>query len=292
MGRASSVRRRANLRLAIVIAAIALCATPTRAHAWDARTHRLIARLAIGALPNSTLKRVFEAHAADLQEDAVAPDEALRREYGKAEKIRHYVDLENFGPNPFAVLQPDLTAMVSEYGAQTLEHSGTLPWTIESTALGVQQAWRKGDCATAILRSGYLAHYVGDASQPLHTTKYYDGYSQDRGMHMRLEGAADRSVGEIEEMARPQVHIEQIESVWPAIVTELRHSNALLASTFDADRAARAETSTKRGDVFDRALMLRESPMVARQVADAASVLASIWLYEWEQAGSPTACAR
>jgi hypothetical protein len=278
--------------LAIAIATISLIAAPPRARAWDERTHQLITRLAIDALPDSALKRVFEAHAADLQEDAVAPDEILRPRYGKAEAIHHYIDLEYFGADPFAALQPDFAAMVSEYGAQTLERSGTLPWTIESTAMGVQKAWRQGDCAAVILRSGYLAHYVGDATQPLHTTKYYDGYSGDRGMHRRLEGAADRSIDEIEEMARPQVHVEQIDRVWPVIVSELRHSNALVASTFDADRAARTETGAKRGAVFDRALMQRELPMIARQVAEASSVLASLWLYEWKQAGSPTPCTR
>jgi Zinc dependent phospholipase C len=278
--------------LAIVIVAISLCAAPTPAHGWDSRMHKLIVRLAIDALPESPLKHIFEAHAADLQEDAVAPDEILRPQYGKAEAIRHYIDLENFGVDPFGALQPDFAAMVSEYGAETLSNSGTLPWTIETTAQGVQQAWRKGDCAEAILRSGYLAHYVGDASQPLHTTKYYDGYPQDRGMHARLEGAADHSVREIEELARPQVHIQQINSVWPSAIGELRHSNALVATTFDADRAARAESGAKRGGDFDRALMQRELPMIARQAAEASSVLASIWFYEWKQTGSPTACTR
>ncbi len=292
MRAASSIRFREYSIFAIAIAAITLCATPTRAHAWDARTHQLITRLAIDALPDSALKHALEVHAADLQQDAVAPDEVLRPEYGKAEAIHHYIDLETFGADRFAALQPDFAAMVSEYGAQTLVRSGTLPWTIESTAQEIEQAWRKGDCAAVILRSGYLAHYVGDATQPLHTTKYYDGYPQDRGMHMRLEGAADRSVGEIEQMARPQVRIEQIDPVWPAIVSELRHSNALIAGTIDADRAARAETGVKRGAVFDRALMQRELPMVARQVAEASSALASIWLYEWKQAGSPAICAR
>jgi hypothetical protein len=185
-----------------------------------------------------------------LQEDSVAPDEVLRPRYGQAEAVRHFIDLENFGAHPFAALQPDLAAMESEYGKQTLMKSGTLPWTIEATAQGIQQAWHQGDCDEAILRSGYLAHYVGDATQPLHTTKYYDGYPQDRGMHARLEGAADRSLREINELARPQVHLEQINSVWPAVVAELKHSNALVSTTFDADRAARAETGTKRGADF------------------------------------------
>jgi Zinc dependent phospholipase C len=252
----------------------------------------LIARLAVEALPASALKRTLELHEADLQEDAVAPDEILRARYGKAEAIRHYIDLEYYGADPFAALKPDIAAMELEYGAGTLEKSGTLPWTIEEMAQGVQQAWRKGDCAQVTVLSGYLAHYVGDATQPLHTTRYYDGYPQDRGMHARLEGAVDRSVGEVEQLARPQVHVARIDSVWAAAITELRDGNPLVAGTIDADRSARAETGPKAGDEFDRALMRREMAMAARQVAEAASVLASIWLYEWNQAGNPTTCSR
>jgi S1/P1 Nuclease len=274
-----------------LIVSILVFAYPIRAHAWDAHTHRLIARLAVDALPESPLKHTLEGHEADLQEDAVAPDEVLRARYGKAEAIRHYIDLEYYGADPFVALKPDLAAMELEYGADTLERSGTLPWTIEEMAQGVEQAWRKGDCAQVIVMSGYLAHYVGDATQPLHTTKYYDGYPQDRGMHARFEGAVDRSVGEVEQLARPQVHVVKIDSVWDAAISELRHSNPLVATTFDADRAARAETGAKKGDEFDRALMRREMPMVAQQVAEAASMLASIWLYEWNQAGSPATCA-
>ena len=69
--------------LAILIVGIWLCLPCIDAHAWDSRTHMLIARLAIDALPESPLKRVFETHAADLQDDAVAPDEVFTvRTYG------------------------------------------------------------------------------------------------------------------------------------------------------------------------------------------------------------------
>ena len=36
--------------------------------------------------------------------------------------------------------------------------------------------------------------------------------------------------------------------------------------------------------------MSRAQPMIAGQIARAASVLASIWIYEWKRAGSPAAC--
>lgn len=281
---------RTHALVAVLLTAILWLASP--AHAWDSRTHILIARLAIGALPDSPLKAMLESHETELQEDAVAPDEVLRPRYGKAEGIHHYIDLEYFGANPLAALNPDFAMMEREYGARTLRKSGTLPWTIEATAQGIEKAWRRGDCAQAILLSGYLAHYAGDATQPLHTTRYFDGYPQDRGIHARLEGAADRSVGEIEQLARPQVRVGKIDSAWSAAVGELRHSNALVATVIDSDRAARAETGKNGGYYFHRALMRRELPMIAQQVAESASAIASIWLYEWNQAGSPSTCAR
>jgi hypothetical protein len=80
--------------------------------------------------------------------------------------------------------------------------------------------------------------------------------------------------------------------VWSSTIVELDHSHALVEGTMDADRAARAGTGAKRGDDFDRALMQREMSMVAHQVAAAASTLASVWLFEWNRAGNPSACAR
>lgn len=277
------------LILTLLCALVAVSAAPARA--WDARTHKAIARLAIDALPQGPLKRIFTTHAAELQEDAVAPDEILRPRYGKVEAIRHYIDLEYYGADPIARLKPDRAAMEREFGAHTLELSGTLPWTIDEIAQQLDLAWRKGDCAQAIQLSGYLAHYIGDATQPLHTTRYYDGFARDRGMHARLEGAVDRSVYEVEELARPQVHIKTIDSVWSSTIAELDRSHALVAATMDSDRAARAASGAERGDDFNRALMQRELPMVARQVAEAASTLASVWLFEWNRAGSPGACA-
>jgi hypothetical protein len=51
----------------------------------------------------------------------------------------------------------------------------------------------------------------------------------------------------------------------------------------------RAELGSSRYS-YDRALMDRDLTMVARQVARASSTLASIWLFEWRQAGSPASC--
>jgi hypothetical protein len=282
--------RRVWVPILAAVAILSLISGVHPAYSWDSRTHMLIARLAVAALPPSPLAQAMAANEALLERDAVAPDFDLKRRYGHAEEIRHYIDLENFGPNPLDQLNPDLATMRQRYGDRTLERAGTLPWTIEITAGDVANAWRQGDCAKVIQMSGYLAHYVGDASQPLHSTKYYDGYPGDAGVHRRLESAADHEVPSLENEARPHVHISKIDSVWTVTIDEIRDANALIPEVLQSDRAVRAK-SDHDWRAYDRDLMCREGTMIAGQVAAASSALASIWLYEWSQAGSPAACA-
>jgi hypothetical protein len=279
--------RRASLAAAVVTLYLA-----APAHAWDSRTHKLIARLAVDALPQTSLRIVLAGEEDQLQDNAIAPDYALKRENGKAEAIRHYIDLEDYGPDPFTNLDPDLDTMRQRYGESTLERSGTLPWTIEQVAAQIQEAWRNSDCRSAETLSGYLAHYIGDASQPLHTTRNFDGVEQDRGIHARLESATDASLDQLESLARPQLKLIPVDSVWNVAIAEIRRAEALIPAITQADRAARATAPPDDYHAFDRALMAQEAPLIAAQIADASSVLASVWLYEWKSAGSPSACAQ
>ncbi|MGH7988329.1 MAG: S1/P1 nuclease [Candidatus Binataceae bacterium] len=264
------------------------CAAP--ASAWDSGTHRLITRLAVGALPDSALKSYLARNSTALQRYATYPDTVLRREYGQAEARHHYIDLEYFGTDPFAALNPDIAVMRREFGAPTLRKSGTLPWHIEKVAGELNQAWRDDNCAEALTLSGYVSHYIGDASQPLHTTRYYDGYAGDRGVHSRFEYATDRANRAITPSARGAIAIQHITSVWPPVIMELKDAHMLIPQVLQADRAVRFEHGySKRA--YDRALLQREGGLMAEQVARAASVLGSIWLFEWQSAGSPNACA-
>jgi hypothetical protein len=270
------------------VAFILLILSP-RAFAWDSHTHKLITRLAVGALPPSPLAQTFVHNESQLEEYSVDPDTVLRSLYGEAEARRHYIDLEYFGAFPFAALDPNFAAMEAKFGARRMEMSGTLPWTIETYANQAGSGWRNRDCTAMLRYSGYMAHYVGDSTQPLHTTRYYDGYGGDRGVHRRFEGAADRYVREIEPLARPLVHIETIDSAWTPVVAEIRVAYLLVPTVISSDRAVRAELGSGRY-AYDRALMDRDLTTVANQVARASSTLASIWLFEWRQAGSPTSC--
>jgi hypothetical protein len=285
--RRARLRRRIGWMAGALAAAAVTLAAP--ALAWDHETHRLIARLALDALAPSPLKDFLSRNESQLEYFTVEPD----RIPGRVEKRRHYVDLEMYGRRPFEALDPSRAAMEREWGRRRFERNGTLPWTVERRAAELGRAWRAGQCASVLKLSGYVAHYVGDASQPLHTTVHYDGYRDnygDRGMHARLEGAADSDVAALAASARPRVKLIPITSVWSALVEELRSAHQLVGFVVTADRETRAE-APPASRAFKRKLVALEQGMMASQVARAASVLAAIWFYEWEQAGRPAVCA-
>ncbi len=275
-------------RFALAMLATVLACSPVLA--WDAGTHREIAYLAVQTLPPSPLKNLFVKNLSQLEYFSVQPD-VIRAKYGdESEKIRHYIDLEYYGTEPFDALVPDRNAMNRRFGASTLLRSGTLPWTIVDFSDALEQQWSRGDCNELLRLAGFLAHYVADASQPLHTTMHYDGYEGDRGVHARIEGAVDDEVRKLSLSVQGQAHLVEIDSVWQTAIAEIRDSNSHITELLKADRAARRQSSRSRS-AYDDALMSRARPMIVGQIARAASVLASIWLYEWKRAGSPAGCA-
>ena len=275
--------------LSLLTSLIALLVS-SAANAWDSETHREIVRLAIGVLPPSPMRDFFKANSASLQRLAVEPDSLLKRKFGKSEEIRHYINIEYFGADPFAAIVPDKAAMEKRFGASTVRRAGTLPWTIVDLSTALQSAWSAGQCGNVLTLAGYLAHYVGDASQPLHSTIRYDGYRRDRGIHARVEMAVDHQAAELGAAAAGEAHLEDIATVWAAAIAEIRDANSHVEELIQADRTAREQSKFDRKQ-YTAALMSRERPMIAAQLARAASVLASIWLYEWKRAGSPSRCA-
>ena len=264
----------------------------TTSYAWDSVTHRLITRLAIDALPASPLKTVLLHNEELVEKHSVEPDFLLKERYGHAEEIRHYIDLEIFNPNPQVALNdldPELATERRRVGEIKLEAAGTLPWTIEDTASRLAAAIRSGNCAVILREAGYLSHYVGDASQPLHSTVHHDGYRRDRGVHARVEKAVDDRAGAIEAAAAKEVQVETITAVWPVAIDEIRNANLLVHQLIEADR--KASRVSREGPEYDAALFEAAGPMITLQVARAASTLASIWTYEWNQSGHPTICA-
>jgi len=278
---------RSRAALAATLALVLLSCGP--ALAWDAKTHREITMLAIEKLPPSPLKDFFAANQTHLLYYSVEPD-VLREKYrDESEAIRHYINLEYFGPDPFAALVPDFATMNKRFGVSTVRRAGTLPWTIEEFSDALKRAWSRGDCAEVLRLAGFLGHYVGDASQPLHTTVHFDGYEGDGGVHMRIELAVDDNARVLGHAATEHIQLLTNQSPWAAAIQEIRESNSHVDQLLQADRAGRILWPRNRAE-YDRALLSRTRAILVDQIALAASVLTSIWIMEWKQSGPNSIC--
>jgi hypothetical protein len=216
-----------------VMAALFFCLP---AKGFDYERHRLINRLALGTLP-----KVFppfvraKANAERIQFLGGEPDRwrnnrdrALRHLNG----LDHYFDVEDLVPyqltaaklshfryqfvEQMAVARSQFKLPLPSENADNIKgHPGFLPWSINEHYLKLVSAFSYlkvfEDMGTAeeianaranvVYRMGILSHFVGDAAQPLHTTKHFNGwvgdnpkgYTTSRRFHSKIDGGFFRA---------------------------------------------------------------------------------------------------
>lgn len=228
-------------RLAFLWFAVCSCGL-----AWDYPGHRAVNQLALEALPpefpkfiqtpeareriaflagepdrwrnteeRSFAHAVFPDHQIDLEsliEVGYTPETlpVFRNDY-----IGHCLIVRQQHPERFAPIDPDKNK------DHTREYIGTLPWTIVEHYAKLRSAFSylrafeehggtreeiENAKANIIYIMGVMGHYVGDAGQPLHTTKYYNGwfgenpngYTTARTLHTLIDGAFLKKTGELD----------------------------------------------------------------------------------------------
>lgn len=268
-----------------LLAAVALFA-PLPAGAWGFKAHRLVNRLALETLP-ADAATFFSPHKRSLMRKAVEPDSLLRERNGEAERVRHFIDLDAYLPPPFLSFPRDFEDAVARFGRETIERNGILPWALARATEELRDAIRAGDVAVAVQTAAYVGHYAADAYQPLHLTVNYDGQnSRAAGLHRRFEKQLvevrlRRYAGEAETLLVPaRVLPRPLDAIFDA----LGRSYAGVGRIVEADAAA-----SRAGDPESRryrtAMGKRLDALVARQLADAATMTGCLWLTAWREAG-------
>lgn len=161
---------------------------------------------------------------------------------------------------------PDLPLQPDKVGMQ--------PWQVEEVWERLKSDMRdyrrlladNGDLApveTVILfEAGWLGHYVGDGSQPLHTTIHYNGwvgatnpngYTKDHKIHSQFESVyvtaniKPADVAPLVAAARPEV----IGDEWTQYLDYLHHTNSLVEPTYALEKAgAFTDAGTPAGKTF------------------------------------------
>jgi hypothetical protein len=281
--------------------------SPVSAFGWGSEGHRMINALAVGSLPTDVPAFLRSKEAvAEIEYLGPEPDRWRSRaepELSKAQAPEHFLDMEladALGPLPHNRL--DFEAAAFAHG-QRPEKIGLQPWETLEVWQRLKAAFREyrrlssdksaspGDLQgvelAAIFYAGWLGHYVGDGSQPLHTTVNYDGwvlkdnpngYSAAHGIHWRFEGpfvAANIHESDVaKDMTAPKLITGDI---FDSYVTYLRTSSTQIGAVYQFDKAGG----------FDKSGTPDSRAFTAERLAAGASMLRDLIYTAWVESAKP-----
>ena len=221
-------------------------------------------------------------------------------ELNAAQALEHFIDLEPadaLGPLPHRRL--DFEASVFASG-QRPEKIGLQPWETTEVWERLKAAMREYRALDArhentrpveqaiIFYAGWLGHYVGDGSQPLHTTIQYNGwvgpnpngYTIGHQIHWQFEGPfVDANLHEPEVRAKmtPAKAIDG--DIFDAYVAYLRNSKTYVERVYQLDKA----------DGFIGAGSRESREFTAERLAAGASMLRDMIYSAWLESAKPVA---
>jgi len=228
------------------IATIGIIIFSIAAYSWGAWGHKHINRAAVFALPEAM--RVFYYNHIDyITESSVVPD--LRRPLlqDKEEPPRHFIDIEDF-KMPLSEFPKTSKEAYARYDKAFLSKAGILPWYIEDLMEKLTTAFERRSKSDILFLSSELAHYVGDAHMPLHTSSNYNGQlTGQKGIHSLWESTLPPMFGSHFDFKTDKpAYIQNVtDFTWNMIA----QSHSLVDSILRADMAVRKQ--------FDSATMYK-----------------------------------
>ena len=303
------------------------------APAYDYDGHRTINELALSCLPKDYPAFVREAAVAERivflsgEPDRWrnSPDNTLKHWNAPD----HYIDLDDLAPlgfvenklPPFRHLftmelanahRKHPQALPSIDSSRNADHTreliGFLPWSIAEhfsqlkSAFSSLKAFEEGGTDGEISNSrqnvayymGVLGHYVGDAAQPLHTTRHFNGwvganpksYSVSAGFHSWVDGGYLAKVPLKPDALRPRLRVarllrsEERAIVEPSIFMEsmafIHDQHQLVEPLYQLDKDGKLTPDLPQG---------REGlAFFEKQFVTASQMLADLWFTAWREA--------
>jgi hypothetical protein len=264
----------------------------------------MINRQAASALP-ADVPAFLRSEAALNEIEYLGPEPDRWRSPAEPELVavqasEHFIDLEpadKLGPLPHRRL--DFEASVFASG-QRPEKIGLQPWEATEVWERLKAAMREYRSLSAakqdtrpveqaiLFYAGWLGHYVGDGSQPLHTTIQYsgwlgpnpNGYTTEHKIHWQFEGpfvAANLNSHDVESKISPLKTIDG--DIFDTYVAYLRHSATYVEKVYQLEKAG--------GFVGKGTAESRE--FTAERLAAGASMLRDMIYTAWLESAKPVA---
>ena len=269
------------------------------ASGWGFFGHRTITQVAVYELP-SAMQGFYYRNMPELVRLCTAPDE--RRNDDPSEAPKHYIDMDHYSEDdPFGKVPRKYDEAVAKFTADTLKKYGTVPWVIMEMKDNLTEAFRQRDTVGIVKYSAELSHYVGDAFVPLHTTVNYDGQLTDqKGLHSLWESQLpEKYIADYKLDGEPAKYIKDpLNEIW----TTLAKSYGFLGETFDRaaklDKTMKPEvrfvfshkygkTSRRYSDKYAEEYNKAVGGMVDFRLKGAPTLVSSLWLSAWQDAGKP-----
>jgi hypothetical protein len=237
-------------------------AQPPAAHAWGNGGHKLVNKLAASSLP-ADVPAFLRSPDAITEIEYLGPEPDRWRSPAEPELVaaqapEHFIDMEladAMGPLPHRRF--DFEAKVFAAG-QRPEKIGLQPWETEEVWERLKAAMREYRKLSAakldtrpveqviIFYAGWLGHYVGDGSQPLHVTIQFNGwtgpnpngYTTDHKIHWQFEGPfvdANLHEADVRAMMTPVKAIDG--DIFDAYVAYLRNTKTYVEKVYQLDKA-------------------------------------------------------
>ena len=219
-------------------------------------------------------------------------------ELSAAQAPEHFIDLEPadaLGPLPHRRLDFEAKVFAAN---QRPEKIGLQPWEATEVYERLKAALRayrqlvaaKQDTqpveAAILFYAGWLGHYVGDASQPLHTTIQYNGwvganpngYTTAHQIHWQFEGPFVGANLHEPEVKAKMTAVKAIDGdLFDAYVAYLRHTNTYVEKVYQLEKAGG----------FVGAGTAESRDFTAERLAAGASMLRDMIYTAWIESGKP-----
>jgi len=312
--------------------AAALGVLTINAGAWDYEGHHAINELALASLPadfggftlTSAMRNRIAFLAGEPDRWRNVGDLPLKHVNGPD----HYIDLEDlklYGltPETLPLLRYDMVADIARERTahpekfppidpardadHTRELSGFLPWAITEnyeklkSCFSYLKTFQKyggtpeeiADAqANIVYVMGVMGHYVGDGSQPLHTTMYFNGwignnphgYTTNQKFHAWIDGGYFHKTGGIDvgglagkiHVAQRLVNANQPDGMFHDVVEFLFEQNKLVEPLYELEKEGKLSGEGDQG--------LAGRTFLDGQLVKGGQMLGDIWYTAWLEA--------
>lgn len=302
--------------------------------AWDYEGHRTVNLLALASLPTNFPAALRDAAAQERVGFLAGepdrwrnlPDRPLRHFNG----LDHYFDME-YLTDYYAMTATSLSPFRYEFTAQmaavrakspekfpaddkdndrTKYLPGFLPWAIVENYAKLKSGFSylkvfeemgtPEEVAQArqnlLYIMGTMGHYVGDATQPLHTTKHFNGwvgenpkgFATNKTFHSWIDGGYLRKVGglkdaELRVKLRPAAPlmldgaaVRDAEEVFKVVMHFLVEQHKLVEPLYEMNKDGRLSGNGEKG--------MEAFPILTKQISLAAQMLGDLWLTAYQNA--------